>query len=712
MEAVTCESIEIVHRGIQPETGCRLRIVGYNFFHHGNVPVIDMGIGNHMQKFSRLKAGNLSKHHGENCILHDIPVVGSEHILRTLVQDGVELPATDIECHGIGAGIKSHLTEIRKIINVGHDSAGGGIVFQVPDDFVNLIHISLRIMVFDTKLITVCFADRTRLVCPGIPDAGTKIMHIIALCLPDPEKLIDGGFPKGPADGENREFFCKIVPVDNPEAFDGVSRRAVFPTRTDRQICIPYTVIENITTILNKYLVSSAHNSLLKQNLIYSTTSGGDWQLFSYPLDEAGSIDYNAGRDKNRNVKRERRRTMKKLCALMIAVLLLAGIPLAAWAEKSEEPAVILLDETEEAENGTEENAEEEAKLPGKTVNNYNHKVLLDDDKCTISVADASFSPEQGWAVTVKCENKSEQPLDFSWANMVSLSGEEETVWTEEITVGPEAWKQLSFSTSEITEAERLEMNFSVSETELEEETDGQPEEPLQEDKEEDPASAPEEAREEEEEKYQAQAAAVMKNANGNTYVLDDAASPIVVDFEALAERNSDVCGWLYCPNTVISYPVVQAEDNSFYLHRDIDLNYSSYGTLFTEAMSAKDFDNDNSIIYGHHMKDGGMFAGLVNYGKMNYYEKHPVFYLNTPEMNYRVEVFAAFLTDMYSDAYNNSFDSDEEMQAWLDAARELSAIKTDVEVQPGDRVLTLSTCTYEYDTARYVVMGKMVPIR
>ena len=380
---------------------------------------------------------------------------------------------------------------------------------------------------------------------------------------------------------------------------------------------------------------------------------------------------------------------MKKLCALMIAVLLLAGIPLAACAEKSEEPAVILLDETEDAENGTEENGEEEAKLPGKTVNNYNHKVLLEDDKCTISVADVSFNPEQGWAVTVKCENKSEQPLDFSWANMVSLSGEEETVWTEAVTVGPEAWKQLSFSTSEITEAELLEMNFSVSEKEPEEETDSQPEEPLQENKEEEPASAPEEAQEEEEEKYHAQAAAVMKNANGNTYVLDDAFSPIVVDFEALAERNNDVCGWLYCPNTVISYPVVQAE-----------------------AMSAKDFDNDNSIIYGHHMKDGGMFAGLVNYGKMNYYEKHPVFYLNTPEMNYRVEVFAAFLTDMYSDAYNNSFDSDEEMQAWLDAARELSAIKTDVKVQPGDRVLTLSTCTYEYDTARYVVMGKMVPIR
>ncbi|MBP5169223.1 MAG: class B sortase [Oscillospiraceae bacterium] len=430
-------------------------------------------------------------------------------------------------------------------------------------------------------------------------------------------------------------------------------------------------------------------------------------------LDEGRGSVYNAGRNQNWKSKPERRRTMKNLCALLIAILLLAGIPLAAWAETVEEPAVILLDEAEETENETEGLSGERAALTEKTQNNYNHKVLLEDDNCTISVADASFVPDEGWTVTVKCENKAEESMDFSWENTVLKGNEEETIWSEEITVAPGAWKQLMFSASEITEADCLRIEVSVSETEKEEEiSDNQAEETIQETSEENLTDHAEESSEEEKEKYHASAEAVMKNANGNTYVLDDAASPIVVDFEALTERNADVCGWLYCPDTVISYPVVQAEDNSFYLHRDIDLNYSSYGTLFTETMSAKDFDNDNSIIYGHHMKDGGMFAGLVNYTKKSYYEKHPVFYLNTPEMNYRIELFAAFLTDMYSDAYNNSFDSDEEMQAWLDAAKELSAIQTDVEIQPGDKVLTLSTCTYEYDTARYVVMGKMIPIR
>ena len=96
---------------------------------------------------------------------------------------------------------------------------------------------------------------------------------------------------------------------------------------------------------------------------------------------------------------------MKRYCALLIAVLLLAGIPLAACAEKVEEPAVILLDDPQETKDGAEEIAGEDTAPARKTDNNYNHKVLLSDDFCTVSVADASFVPDEGWTVTVKCEN-------------------------------------------------------------------------------------------------------------------------------------------------------------------------------------------------------------------------------------------------------------------------------------------------------------------
>ena len=252
--------------------------------------------------------------------------------------------------------------------------------------------------------------------------------------------------------------------------------------------------------------------------------------------------------------------TMKRFCALLIAVLLLAGIPLAACAETVEEPAVILLDEPQETEDEAEKVAGEDTAPARKTDNNYNHKVLLSDDFCTVSVADASFVPDEGWTVTVKCENRAEEAMDFSWENTVLKSGEEESVWTEEITVVPGTWKQLTFSASDITEADSLRIEVFVSETEKQEEgSENQTEEAIQKDTEENPADNTEEATEEENEKYHASAEAFMKNANRRTYVLDDAASPIVVDFDALTKRNGDVCGWLYCPDTVISYPVVQA---------------------------------------------------------------------------------------------------------------------------------------------------------
>ena len=192
---------------------------------------------------------------------------------------------------------------------------------------------------------------------------------------------------------------------------------------------------------------------------------------------------------------------------------------------------------------------------------------------------------------------------------------------------------------------------------------------------------------------------------------LDPEVSPIEVDFEALKQRNGDVVGWIYCPDTAINYAVVQTEDNMFYLHKDIDGNYSAYGTLFVDCLCKKDFQNTNTVIYGHHMNDGKMFAKLVEYARQDYYNQHPVFYLNTPDMNYRIELFSGYITSMDSDSYKFSFDTEEENQAWLDKVVSQSAFESSVAVKPGDKILTLSTCTYEYDDARFVVHGKMIPI-
>lgn len=193
--------------------------------------------------------------------------------------------------------------------------------------------------------------------------------------------------------------------------------------------------------------------------------------------------------------------------------------------------------------------------------------------------------------------------------------------------------------------------------------------------------------------------------------ILDPEVSPIEVDFSALQQRNPEIVGWLYCPNTVINYPITQTDDNMYYLHKDIDGNYSSYGTLFLECLNQKGFKDTNNIVYGHHMNDGKMFAKLVDYSYQSYYDEHPVMYLNTPDMNYRIELFSGYVTAMDSDTYVLSFMSEQENQEWLDSCISQSRFLSGVNVKPSDKILTLSTCTYDYDNARFVVMGKMVPI-
>lgn len=187
--------------------------------------------------------------------------------------------------------------------------------------------------------------------------------------------------------------------------------------------------------------------------------------------------------------------------------------------------------------------------------------------------------------------------------------------------------------------------------------------------------------------------------------------SPINVDFDALLSTNADVKGWLYSPDTKIDYPVVQSLDNSYYLYRLLDGSYNPSGTLFIDFRDMGDFSSKNTVIYGHHMGDGSMLASLVEYADQAYYDEHPVMYLNTPEGNYRLDIFAGFVTWYDSRVYSFDFESRTEFEEWLNLMRGYSDFSSDVKVGQDDRVVTLSTCTYDYDNARYVLMAKLVPL-
>lgn len=184
-----------------------------------------------------------------------------------------------------------------------------------------------------------------------------------------------------------------------------------------------------------------------------------------------------------------------------------------------------------------------------------------------------------------------------------------------------------------------------------------------------------------------------------------------VVDFEALQKVNPDVVGWIYQKDTIINYPIMRGSDNDQYLHSDINKKYSVSGSIFMDYRNSGDFSDFNTIVYGHHMHDGSMFKSLRGYTKeTDYYKDHKTFELITPDKKYHLQIVSAFITPATSEAYTYSFNNIADKQAFLNYAVKNSKISTGVTATTDDKIITLSTCAYDYDEARYVVVCKAVP--
>lgn len=178
------------------------------------------------------------------------------------------------------------------------------------------------------------------------------------------------------------------------------------------------------------------------------------------------------------------------------------------------------------------------------------------------------------------------------------------------------------------------------------------------------------------------------------------------VDFDALLEINDDCVGWIYIDETAINYPVVQSSDNSYYLKHLFDGKWNSSGCIFLDSRVDSDLSNRHSIIYGHHMKNGTMFSGLTEYKKQQYYNEHPEALFITPDEIYRIEFFAGYVASVDNLAWKISFESDEEFDVWIKDAKERSWFESTLFPAVTDRILTLSTCSYEFDNARFVLLG------
>ena len=169
--------------------------------------------------------------------------------------------------------------------------------------------------------------------------------------------------------------------------------------------------------------------------------------------------------------------------------------------------------------------------------------------------------------------------------------------------------------------------------------------------------------------------------------------------------------GWIYVEAVPdINYPVVHGEDNETYLHHTYEKNYNFAGTIFVDYENKGDFNDCNTIVYGHNMKNGSMFAQLKKFSSnSDTYEKSKYFWIFTPEKNYRYEIISAYTTGAKSDTYTLFKGPGEEFQEYLKKIRGYSEIQTDAgDLTVKDKIVTLSTCTGNQAT-RYVVQGRRV---
>ena len=194
---------------------------------------------------------------------------------------------------------------------------------------------------------------------------------------------------------------------------------------------------------------------------------------------------------------------------------------------------------------------------------------------------------------------------------------------------------------------------------------------------------------------------------------------PITVDFRALEAVNGDVCGWIYCPDTPINYPVLQGEDNDTYLHHSYDGAYAAAGSIFVEALNRPDFADANTILYGHHMRNGSMFALFAELRDSDIFNEHRTIYLLTPEGNYRLQTFAVEHVPMtHSSIATPNYATDQEFSDFKQWLLDESIVAPDNDVAAlvtdATKLFGFCTCDGADNTWRYITFAapaEFVPI-
>ncbi len=189
----------------------------------------------------------------------------------------------------------------------------------------------------------------------------------------------------------------------------------------------------------------------------------------------------------------------------------------------------------------------------------------------------------------------------------------------------------------------------------------------------------------------------------------------ILPELTELYRQNSDLVGWISIADTRINYPVMQSvNEPNFYLKHSFDKEYSDYGCPYVQEDCDVKKPSDNLVIYGHHMKDGSMFADLEKFKDKDFWNEHRTITFNTLTEKQEYEIIAVFCTVVDTDSLDSfqyyqfvDADSPDEFDSYIARCRELSIYDTGVTAGYGDKLITLSTCEYSSTNGRLVVVAR-----
>lgn len=206
------------------------------------------------------------------------------------------------------------------------------------------------------------------------------------------------------------------------------------------------------------------------------------------------------------------------------------------------------------------------------------------------------------------------------------------------------------------------------------------------------------------------------QNEIKNVYHEQDDRESLIDKFGKLSAINPDIKGWIFISGTIIDYPVLQSSDGSdYYLNHNYKKEKSRYGSIFVNNDCSLTEDCKNIILHGHSMKDGQMFSDILKFSDLDFYKQNPIVEFDTPEEKGDYKIISVFKTNTlpeHGKIFNyliSDFSRPEDFKNYIDDVRKRSLLDIPVDVNEGDHLLTLSTCSYEFQDFRTVIVARKV---